>query len=365
MRTAIFHDWIDPMGGAERVVIELARAIKADIITLNLNQETIKNLECQDINFINLGSTIKIPPLKQLQASYLFSRADFSEKYDFFIFSGCWAVFAAKNHKPNLYYCHAPVRVFYDLYQEYKKQLSSWKRPFYMIYIPIHKSWYENSIKHADKIITNSKNTQKRVRKYLNRESIVINPPTNTNRFKYKPHKNFWFSVNRIYPHKRDEMQVEAFQKILDEKLIVVGGIVKGEGVEKYQKNLIKNAAKNIQFRGKISDKELREIYSECKGFITTSLDEDFGITPVEAMASGKPVIATDEGGYKETIINNKTGILIKDINPDKIARAIFTINKNPDKYKTACQNRAKKFDTRIFIRKIKKEIKNENSNFS
>ena len=103
---------------------------------------------------------------------------------------------------------------------------------------------------------------------------------------------------------------------------------------------------------GKIDEKELIEMYSNCKGFITTAFYEDFGLTPLEAMASGKPVIAPNEGGYKETIIDGITGKLIDDINPDKLAKAIQEMNnelkKNPLKYKNPCIKQAKKFDTKI-----------------
>ncbi len=123
----------------------------------------------------------------------------------------------------------------------------------------------------------------------------------------------------------------------------------------------MKMRPKNVEILKEVSQSELAKLYANCKGFITTAMDEDFGMAPVEAMASGKPVIAANEGGYKETIINNKTGILIDNINPDKLIKAIKRLNKelktNPDKYKTACQEQAKQFDTKEFIRKIKQEI--------
>ncbi|MCK4919383.1 MAG: glycosyltransferase, partial [Candidatus Pacebacteria bacterium] len=119
---------------------------------------------------------------------------------------------------------------------------------------------------------------------------------------------------------------------------------------------------KNVNIINWISDKELKKLYSECKGLITTAKDEDFGMTPVEAMASGKPVIAANEGGYKETIINNKTGALIDNITVEKLTNTIKKINEelklNPNKYKKDCQKRAKEFDTDNFIKNIKAQIK-------
>jgi glycosyltransferase involved in cell wall biosynthesis len=116
----------------------------------------------------------------------------------------------------------------------------------------------------------------------------------------------------------------------------------------------------NVEIKSWISDEELINLYANCKGFLTTSKDEDYGMNVVEAMASGKPVIAPNEGGYKETV-TNKTGILIDDIDPDKIIRAINEINnklrKDSNHYKKDSLKRAKKFDTEIFIKEIKKEI--------
>ena len=114
---------------------------------------------------------------------------------------------------------------------------------------------------------------------------------------------------------------------------------------------------KNVEILSWVDNKTLINLYANCKGFITTSKDEDFGMTPVEAMASGKPVIAPNEGGYKETVIDGITGKLINNIHVDKLVQAIKEIGKNPKKYKNACLKQAKKFDTSIFIKKIKEEI--------
>jgi glycosyltransferase involved in cell wall biosynthesis len=205
-----------------------------------------------------------------------------------------------------------------------------------------------------------SLNVQKRIKKYYNRESKIIFHPIEVQKFYYSPEKNYWLDVGRIDPYKRIEIQMKAFQKLPNEKLIIIGD--SSAGNKKYFTNLKKNSPKNITFLGPIYKKnKLIELYSECKGFIATALNEDFGMTPVEAMACGKPVIAPNEGGYKETVINGKTGILIDDINEEKLIEAIEKINKeleeNPDKYKEACIAQAKKFDTQEFIRKIKEEI--------
>ena len=228
----------------------------------------------------------------------------------------------------------------------------------------ITKSSDQEAIRNINHIISNSNNIKNKVWKTYNRDSVVIYPPINTADFYFQEHENFWLSVNRLFPEKRIEMQIKAFNNMLDEQLVIIGGYDSHN--QEYINSLEQLPTINTIFLKEVSEKELIKMYSLCKGHITTARDEDFGITPVEAMASGKPVIAPDEGGYKETIINNKTGIIIDNINEEKIINAIRTINKNlkenPNKYISVCQEQAKKFDTKIFIKKIKEQI-NRNKN--
>ena len=119
---------------------------------------------------------------------------------------------------------------------------------------------------------------------------------------------------------------------------------------------IVDTAPCNVSFVGNVSEQELIKLYSECIGLITTAIDEDFGITPLEAMASGKPVVATKEGGYLETVIDGYTGILISPC-VDEIIDAVSKISQSPDKYKNACIIQANKFDYFIFKNNIKKMV--------
>ena len=105
-----------------------------------------------------------------------------------------------------------------------------------------------------------------------------------------------------------------------------------------------------------MAEEELIRLYANCKGFITTAIDEDFGMTPIEAMASGKAVVAINSGGYLETVINNSTGILVsEDIN--EIINAVRIISKNPSIFKEKCMRQAKKFDVDTFLTQMKNEL--------
>jgi glycosyltransferase involved in cell wall biosynthesis len=356
MKIAIFHDYIGTIGGGEKLVLTLARELKADVITTDVDKDSVRKMEFEDINIISLGDTIKLPPLKQISASIKFALCDYSTIYDFFIFSGNWAYFAAKRHKPNLLYCHTPVRAFYDTYDILFQRQSLTIKPIFAIWVAIHRRISEHYMNYVERIVANSINTQSRIKKYLNMDSKVVYPPVDTMTYNFKEFGDFWLSVNRLYPEKRIDLQIEVFRSIPDKKLVMVGGFTEGDHSSKYVEKIKSDLPENVELRSEISEKELVDLYSKCKGFITVAIDEDFGMTPVEAMASGKPVICTKEGGYVETVINGKTGIFVK---PEisEIVDAINVISKDPNKFKEECIKRSKCFDSNMFVERMKKEI--------
>ncbi|MEZ5335171.1 MAG: glycosyltransferase [Methanolobus sp.] len=356
MKIAIFHDYIGSIGGGEKLVLTLARGLEADVITTDTDAESVSKMGFEEVKIISLGNTVKISPLKQISASWKFANCDFSENYDFFIFSGNWALFAAKKHKPNLYYCHTPTRAFYDLYEVYRKKHNVFVATVFSTWVRFHKKYTEKYINHVTRIITNSGNTQKRISKYWNKNSEVIYPPVDTTRFCFNKFGIFWLSVNRLYPEKRIELQIEAFREMPGEKLVIVGGYSSGDHASEYANNLLENLPGNVEILGSVSEEKLLELYANCKGHITTAMDEDFGMTPIEAMAAGKPVIAVNEGGFKESILDGETGILTE-ANVDSIVSAVTIISNNPEKYKSNCFERAKKFDKSLFIIKIQDVI--------
>ncbi len=358
MKIAIFHNYMDNIGGAEKVGLTLARELKADVITTNINRKAIENMGFSDIKIKSIGKIPINAPFKQQFALYKFRKLDLKGKYDFFIIDGDWAMSGVVKNKPNLWYVHSPIREIWDLYEYTRKNLvTPWKRPLFDLWVKYNRYLNRKYVKHANKIVCNSINTQKRVKKYLKRNAVVINPPIETSKFHYKKTGDYWLSVNRLITHKRIDMQVKAFAKIPKEKLIIIGSYEKSKHFIVYSNYIKKIIPSNVKILSWIGEDELIELYANCKGFITTSKEEDFGMTPVEAMASGKPAIAPNEGGYMETIVNGITGKLIDNVNVEKLVKAIQEVGKNPEKYKKACLKQAKKFDTKIFIRKIKEQI--------
>ena len=287
-----------------------------------------------------------------------FRKLNLKNKYDFFIIGGDWAISSAVKNKPNIWYVHSPIREIWDLYNYTRKySVPLILRPVFDVWVLYNRYLNRKYVKYVDKIVCNSKNTQNRVRKYLGRASVVINPPIETFKFHYEKTGDYWLSVNRLITHKRVDMQIKAFSRMPKERLIIVGSYEKAKHFKKYANYIKKMKPKNVRILSWIKEEKLIDLYANCKGFITTSKEEDFGMTSVEAMASGKPVIAPKEGGYKETIIEDVTGKLIDNINIDKLIKAIKEVGKKPETYKDACLKQAKKFDTKIFIKKIKYQI--------
>jgi len=356
MKIAIFHNFLDNIGGAEMVGLTLARELNADIYTTNIDAEKIRRMGFEEIlpRIFSIGKVPLNAPFRQQIALFRFRFLNLKNKYDFYIIDGDWAMSGAVNNHPNLWYVHSPIREIWDLYEYTRNNTVPFIfRYIFDVWVMINRRMNRKYAKNVDVLACNSQNTKNRIKKYFGRNAFVINPPIETSKFNYAKNGDFWLSVNRLITHKRVEMQMGAFSKLPNEKLFIVGSYEKAAHFKKYANFIKRMKPENVEIKSWISKEELISLYSNCKGFITTSKDEDFGMNTIEAMASGKPVIAPNDGGYKETIVNGKTGILIDDINEDKIINAIKTIEKNPETYKNACQGQAARFDTKIFIEKI------------
>ncbi len=354
MKLAVFYDYLQTVGGGERVALTLGKRLGADVITTEFDPELPARAGFEGVRVIPLGPLRRGPPWKQIHASWRFARARFPG-YDFYVFTGNWAHFAAKRHHLNLYYCLTPTRMFYDQREATLARQGTLRRFAGSLWIRSHAAWERRALEHCDRIIAISENVRDRVRTYYGRDADVLYPPVRISRLRFQEIGDFWLSVSRLYPEKRIELQLEAFRQLPSEKLVIVGGYSKGDLTERYVGTL--NPPPNVTLLGEVSDAELVDLYARCRGFVTTAVDEDFGITPVEAMAAGKVVLATNEGGYRETVIHGRTGYLL----PPTAEAFAGTIRQLDDhalaSMREACVARASEFDEETFVQKMKAAI--------
>ncbi|ALM76151.1 glycosyltransferase [Thermococcus barophilus] len=362
MKIAVIHDRFVNRGGAERVALEIAKALKVDTI-YTAHYEPEKTFEeIQKFNIIEIHPTRDVSWDKQHAINRMVDGIKFSflkevSEYDLIWTSGMWAMFASKNNPRNIWYCHSPNRALYDLYEHFKKRYHwiGWKGVF-IIWASFWRKIDQYHINFVREIVVNSRNTKRRVKAAYNRRSEVIHPPVDTKKFYWGESEGYWLSVQRIMPEKRVELQIEIFKKVSGENLIIVGNVDENS---QYYRMIKKKADKlpNVRLMVGVDDKTLVELYAHSKGVIQTAIDEDFGLVPIEAMAAGKPVFAVNEGGFRETVIDGITGRLINPPYLENFIKAIKEFDEtkyNPKVIRTWAEN----FSVEKFRDKIKKKTK-------
>jgi glycosyltransferase involved in cell wall biosynthesis len=352
MRTLILHDYFLYKGGGERLIITLAKHLNADIATAFIAEDAFDPRD-EGINTIQLYKEhkylSKIPGFRYIQVnlSFLFKNS-FMKDYDLIIHSGDTLTSLIRPMgKTHVAYMHTPPRHLFDSYQDRINSYGFLKKLLFVPYAIFNRFRWKWLSKRFDLIITNSETVQKRIKKYLKQDSVVVYPPCDAIDFKWKGQKDFYFSWARLYPAKRVDMIVKAFTKMPDKNLVVGSS---GPELEK-----IKNIAEgheNIEIVGWITDEQLLDYLGNCIASIYIPVREDFGMTPVESMTAGKPCIGVNEGGLRETIIDGKTGILIKpDFQVDDIMNAVENLPADKAlEMREACVSRAKEFSTEKFI---------------
>jgi glycosyltransferase involved in cell wall biosynthesis len=257
-------------------------------------------------------------------------------------------------------YCHTPIRYAWDLYHEYLRntKLSKGVKGFIAKLI-LHylRIWDLTTANRVDYFIANSKYVARRIKKIYGRDSAVIYPPVDIDKFELETEKeNFYLTASRLVPYKRVDLIVEAFSNT-DRKLIVVGD---GPDMDKIKKK----AGKNVEILGYQPDEILVDLMRKAKAFIFAA-EEDFGITPVEAQACGTPVICLGKGGTKETVIDMITGIYFQEQTVESILKAVEKFERNMDSFDPKIiRKNALKFSRERFEREIESFVKEKYNEF-
>ncbi|MBI2172875.1 MAG: glycosyltransferase [Candidatus Aenigmarchaeota archaeon] len=351
MRVAVLHDFFDKTGGGERVAIALTRMFGADLYT-----GFVENEKTYSLDGINVKSLMDRPPRlaysRNTKLSRLFEKLDI--KYDLYIFSGTWCMSAAGRLKPNMLYMHTPPRFLYDLNGYFESGMNPITRLFFRRFCKRYMALDQSAVREFGSIAVNSRNTMNRVMKYYGpdvyKKCSIVNPPVDTRRFRNRKSEDFYLSTSRLDRLKRIDTVINAF--IENGRRLVIAST----GPDEKRLKEMATGHDSIEFTGSLGENELTDLYSRCRATIAAAKDEDFGLVAVESMASGKPCIAVNEGGFTETIMEGRTGLLF---HPDK-----DSLNSAIDKSERLKWNAASlmkesgKYDTLQFERKMKNMAK-------
>lgn len=350
------HDYLNQYGGAERVLEALCEIFpKAPIFTLiydakktgyAFNQKIIKTSFLQKFPFAINHHRLFFPLMPLAVEQFDFS------KYDLVISdSASYAkgiIVAPKTTHIN--YCLTPTRYIWDDSQKYLKEfrLSRFFRslaPFFLNYVRV---WDFESSHRPDQMVAISKFVAERIKKYYQRTPSIIYPPVNVESFSISDQvESYFLMVGRFLPYKKFDLAIEAFNKLgLPLKII-------GDGP---QKNYLKKiAGSNIEFIGLVDDKKLAWYLRRCQALIFPQ-NEDFGIVAVEAMASGRPVIAFSSGGAMEIIKEGVSGLFFKEQTVEALIDAVEKFRKKSFNSGLIC-NEALKFSKGIFKAEMQKFV--------
>lgn len=312
------------MRGGEKVLESLCKLFpQADIFTHVYNpdgvSETIRRHKVQTTGISKLPGALKRYRSYLPFMPYALESLDLSG-YDLVISSeaGPAKGVIAPPDAPHICYCHSPMRYLWDQYHVYKAGAGRLAKLTMPLLAPGLRQWDVTTAARVDQFIANSSHVEKRINKYWRREARVIHPPVAVEDFSPAPlseREDFYLWAGELVSYKRPDIVVDAFNK-LGKKLVVIGG------PENTRQALAAKANDNVTFLGKVPFAVLKSHMARCKALVFPG-EEDFGIVPVEVMASGRPVIAYNRGGATETVRDGVSGLLFNEQSVDGLIDAI------------------------------------------
>ena len=355
MRTAVVHDWLNGMRGGEKVLEALLPLVpEPTIFTLfHVPGSVSPGIERFPIrpSFLN-----RLPFAACHYRQYLPLFASAVESFDLSGFglvvssSHCVAKGAiAPAGSPHLCYCHTPVRYAYDQFDTYFPRGRTRLRGLKRIAVARLRDWDQRTADRPSRYLANSSAVARRIRRHYGREARVCHPPVDVEFFTPAPgpRGEYLLSVGALVPYKRYEDAIEA-ARMLGRRLVLVG-----KGPE--EAALRARAAGTVDIRTNLTPDQLRQLYRECAMFLQPG-EEDFGISSVEALACGAPVVALARGGVLDVVVHGETGILYDEEAPEALADAIRAACRTRFDY-TRMPESAQRFAPARFLGEFRTEI--------
>jgi len=348
----LLYDFLSVYGGAERVLAIMQAHWDSDVCVGFSRTESFGR-QIPANRLIDLRADHFLQPLMiaKLLRAFRTRGEQAASRYPLRLYAGSYSVLAHRPEHPgtSLYYCHTPPRFLYDLRDHYVHASPQWQRPL----LATLRAWlqprYETAVKGMHTVWANSRNVQQRLKTHVGVESQVVYPPVDTDRFKWIADGNYFLSTSRLEPLKRVDVLVEAFKAMPQHTLVITSG---GSEFERLKRMAADST--NIRFTGWTSDEQLRRLMGEARATLYVPKDEDFGMSPVESMAAGKPVIGVAEGGVLETVLHGETGILIQQPTPEAVRDAVTEMSSTRGlNMRTACEDRATMFSRARFFSTI------------
>lgn len=351
----LLYDFMQVAGGAERVMLTLAQALPDfETVVSRCYPQARPLLEVSAVRMrqLNGGWSVCLPRILESIWCFRF-RAQCLRDAQQVVYSGFYAPLAVHQQRggQRIYYCHTIPRYAYDLYESSLAGFPVVLRPLYALFVRWFRKRYEAAIGRMDRILVNSENVRRRLKHYTGLEAEVIYPPVATQHFRPLGDGGYYLSTARLVPNKRVDVIVRAFVGMPGHRLVVLSG-----GTELERLKALAAGAGNIVFTGWQTDAQVREWVGRARAVIYLPVDEDFGMSPVEAMAAGKLVIGVAQGGLLETVVDGETGFLIPDPpSPQAIASAVEKVEcAGGGRMHAACIHRARQFTESRFVSRMR-----------
>lgn len=361
LKVALVHDWLTGMRGGEKVLECLAEIFpQAHLFTLLKTARLSPRLEALPVT---CSPAQRLPLLKRYYRHYLplypwaISRLDLSG-FDLVVSSSHCVAKAAKARPAALHlaYIHTPMRYVWDLYPVYfgpprhiliralMRPTAAWLR-----------RWDKKTSRRPDRLVCNSSHVAERIKRHWGRSAEVIPPPVETSRFHWAKPQDYYLIVSALAPYKGIELAIEAAKRRRFRLVIA------GDGPERQRLEGL--AGPTVEFLGRVADDEVVQLFANCRAFLFPG-EEDFGITPVEAMAAGKPVIALGRGGVWDSVVpfnppagqtakinQSPTGVFFYQPSAEALLEAIDLFEADPGRFQPeVLQARARRFDRSVFL---------------